>query len=67
VDSNPSLSATLISLGLWRHGSYPYQLPLSAPCDNRKNWLFMGDGDAGKRVAIIYAVIESCQRRGINP
>jgi len=27
----------------------------------------MGDADAGERGAIIYTVIESCRRRGIDP
>ena len=33
----------------------------------KKNWLFMGDADAGERGAIIYTVIETCRRRGIDP
>jgi transposase len=33
----------------------------------KKNWLFMGDADAGDRGAILYTVIESCRRRGIDP
>ena len=33
----------------------------------KKNWLFMGDADAGDRGAIPYTVIESCRRRGIAP
>ena len=33
----------------------------------KKNWLFMGDADAGERGAILYTVIESCRRRGIDP
>lgn len=33
----------------------------------KKNWLFMGDADAGEQGAIIYTVIESCRRRGIDP
>jgi transposase len=33
----------------------------------KKNWLFMGDADAGQRGAIIYTVIGSCRRRGIDP
>jgi transposase len=33
----------------------------------KKNWLFMGDADAGERGAIIYTVIESCRRRGVDP
>lgn len=33
----------------------------------KKNWLFIGDAEAGERSAIIYTVIESCRRRGIDP
>ena len=33
----------------------------------KKNWLFIGDADAGDRSAIIYSIIESCRRRGIDP
>jgi transposase len=33
----------------------------------KKNWLFVGEADAGERGAIIYTVIEACRRRGINP
>ena len=30
----------------------------------KKNWLFVGDADAGQRGAILYTLIESCRRRG---
>ncbi|HWQ90962.1 MAG TPA: IS66 family transposase [Clostridia bacterium] len=33
----------------------------------KKNWLFIGEAEAGDRSAIIYTVIESCRRRSINP
>jgi len=33
----------------------------------KKNWLFIGQAAAGERSAIIYTVIESCRRRGLNP
>lgn len=33
----------------------------------KKNWLFIGEAQAGDRGAIIYTVIESCRRRGIDP
>lgn len=33
----------------------------------KKNWLFIGDGGAGDRSAILYTVIESCRRRRLNP
>ena len=33
----------------------------------KKNWLFTDDADAGERGAILYTIIESCRRRGIDP
>ena len=33
----------------------------------KKNWLFFGDADAGERSAILYSIIESCRRHGIEP
>ena len=33
----------------------------------KKNWLFFGDAEAGQHSAILYTIIESCRRRGINP
>ena len=33
----------------------------------KKNWLFVGDADAGEHSAIIYTLIESCRRRGLDP
>jgi len=33
----------------------------------KKNWLFIGHPQAGKRSAIIYSIVISCQRHGICP
>lgn len=33
----------------------------------KKNWLFVGDADAGERGAILYTIVESCRRRGLDP
>jgi transposase len=33
----------------------------------KKNWLFIGEAEAGERSAILYTVIESCRRRAIDP
>jgi transposase len=33
----------------------------------KKNWLFVGEAEAGERSAIVYTVIECCRRRGLNP
>lgn len=33
----------------------------------KKNWMFFGEAEAGERSAIVYTIIESCRRRGIDP
>jgi transposase len=33
----------------------------------KKNWLFIGDPDAGQRSAILYSIVVSCQRHGKDP
>lgn len=33
----------------------------------KKNWLFIGNAEAGDRGAILYTIVESCRRRGIDP
>jgi len=33
----------------------------------KKNWLFIGDAQAGQRSAVLYTIIENCRREGINP
>jgi hypothetical protein len=33
----------------------------------KKNWLFIGAAPAGERGAILYTIVESCRRRGIDP
>src|ERR1700756_1272223 len=37
------------------------------PAIGKKNWLFAAQADAGERGAILYTIIESCRRRGIDP
>jgi len=37
------------------------------PAVGRRRWLFIGHPDAGWRSAVIYSLILSCRRRGINP
>jgi transposase len=36
-------------------------------CVGKKRWLFIGHPDAGWRSAVIYSLLQSCRRRGINP
>jgi hypothetical protein len=33
----------------------------------KKNWLFIGAAEAGQRGAILYTIVESCRRRGLDP
>ena len=33
----------------------------------KKNWLFIGEAGAGQRGAVIYSIIETCRRRGVDP
>jgi hypothetical protein len=33
----------------------------------KKNWLFIVEAEAGQRSAVIYTIIESCKRRGLEP
>ena len=38
------------------------------PCAlGKKNWMFIGDVEAGQRSATLYSLLGSCLRRGINP
>jgi transposase len=33
----------------------------------KKNWMFIGDADAGDVSAVLYTIIEACRGRGIDP
>jgi transposase len=33
----------------------------------KKNWLFIGEAEAGQRGAVLYTIVENCRREGINP
>lgn len=33
----------------------------------KKNWLFIGEAEAGQRAAILYTLIESCRTHGLDP
>jgi transposase len=33
----------------------------------KKNWLFIGAAELGQRGAILYTIVESCRRRGLDP
>lgn len=32
----------------------------------QKNWLFIGNGESGKKCAILYTIVENCRRLKIN-
>ena len=36
-------------------------------CVGKRRWLFIGHPQAGWRSAVIYSIIQSCRRRGIDP
>ena len=50
-----------------RNGRVKIDIAIRPTALGKKSWLFMGDADAGEWGAILYTVIESCRRRGINP
>ena len=33
----------------------------------KKNWLFIGEAEAGQRSAILFTIIEACRSRGLDP
>jgi transposase len=33
----------------------------------KRNWLFVGHPEAGERSAVIYTLLGSCRRHGVNP
>jgi transposase len=45
----------------------PAERALRAVAVGRKNWLFAGSDAGGERAAILYSVVESCRRHGIDP
>jgi transposase len=79
LPQSPLAGAIEYSLGLWRTLTV-YLADGRVEIDNnlvenairptaigKKNWLFVGDAAAGERSAIIYTIIESCRRRGLDP
>jgi transposase len=79
LPQSPLAGAIDYTLGLWRTLTV-YLADGRVEIDNnlvenairptaigKKNWLFIGDAAAGERSAIIYTLIESCRRRGLDP
>ena len=48
-------------------GQHDEQNAVRPSAIGKKNFLFIGSPDAGKRSAILYSIIVSCERHGIDP
>lgn len=71
--------AVQYALGLWPaltvyadHGhlaidNNPAERALRGVVVGRKNWLFAGSDEGGRRAAVIYSIIESCKQAGVEP
>jgi hypothetical protein len=49
---------------------FGYRSPIEnsiRPSAPGKNWLFVGHPQAGERSAVIYTLLGSCRRQGLNP
>lgn len=55
------------NLGITKLDNNLVENAIRPSCIGKKNWMFFGHPDAGQRSAIIYSLIVSCQRRGIDP
>jgi len=69
---NYFLNEYTAAVGYLRHGRFEIDNNLvendvRPSVVGRKRWLFIGHPDAGWRSAVIYTIIQSCRRRGINP
>jgi hypothetical protein len=51
----------------WRSTITFVRTPFAQRPSGRKNFLFIGHPEAGQRSAVIYSVLGSCRRHGINP
>lgn len=45
----------------------PAERALRGICIGKKNWMFLGSDEGGRRAAIITSLIESCKRVNVNP
>jgi transposase len=65
--SNWSLLEVFLSDGRLEPDTNLVENAIRPTAVGKKNWLFFGDDTTGQRGAILYTIIESCRRRGINP
>ena len=45
----------------------PVERAIRPTAIGKKNWLFIGEAEAGQRSAILFTIIEACRSRGIDP
>ena len=68
-----SQGATIQAQAHWLHQSRPaidsnlVENDVRPSAVGKRRWLFVGHPDAGWRSAVIYTIIQSCRRYGINP
>jgi hypothetical protein len=53
--------------GLIEIDNNPVENAIRPTAIGKKNWLFVGDSQAGQWAAILYTLIESCRLHGIDP
>ena len=53
--------------GLWRYDNNLIENAIRPSALGKRNWLFVGHPEAGERSAVIYTLLGSCRRHGINP
>ena len=51
----------------WRSTTISSKNAIRPSALGKKNWLFIGHPTAGERSAVIYTLLGSCRRQGINP
>ncbi len=45
----------------------PVERAIRPTAVGKKNWLFIGEAEAGQRSAVLFTIIEACRSRGIDP
>jgi len=66
LNEYPALTAYLES-GLWEIDNNLVENSIRPVAVGRRRWLFIGDPEAGWRSAVIFSLVISCRRRGLNP
>lgn len=62
----PSIEA-LLNTGIAELDNNLIENAIRPSAIGKKNWLFIGSPDAGGRSAIIYSIVVTCQRYGVDP